>query len=367
MSESIGVIMCAYTDKRWDDVLAAYHSLVRQSVPADEIVLVVDHNPALLARLQRELSAAVVVANSHARGLSGARNTGVAATSSDLVLFLDDDATADEKWIEHMSAPFVDDAVVGVGGWAVPAWDAPGRPGWFPESFLWVVGSSYEGQPTTPTEIRNPLGCAMAFRRTALKSTNGFSDGIGRVGTHPLGCEETELSVRITRAVEGSRIVGEPAAVVTHRVTQARMTSRYFLRRCYWEGVSKAVVSSLVGAGAALSSEKVYTTRVLPRAFLRGLGGLFRGDLDGPRQSTAIAAGLVVTALGYGRGRMSVRSGSVSAKTTLVPALPSGVDVARVPSQRRGDAIAGPVDVGRYAILDNPIPAPSTERQHQDL
>lgn len=311
-SDTIAVVMCAYTDKRWNDVLAAYGSLVAQSVPADEIVVVVDHNPTLLARLQGALPAAKVIANAGTRGLSGARNTGVAASSAELVLFLDDDATPRPDWIEQMTAPFHDDSVVGVGGWAVPAWDEPGRPDWFPESFLWVVGSSYEGQSTTPGDIRNPLGCAMAFRRTALKATQGFSDGIGRVGTHPLGCEETELSVRITRAVDGARIVGQPAAVVSHRVTEARMTGKYFRSRCYWEGVSKAVVTSLVGSHAALSSERTYTTKVLPRAFVRGLAGLFRGDLAGPRQSVAIAAGLVITSIGYGRGLMSVRSGKVS-------------------------------------------------------
>lgn len=326
VSDTIAVVMCAYTDKRWDDVLAAYRSLLDQTMSADEIVVVVDHNPPLLARLAVELPAAQVIANSSTRGLSGARNTGVAASSAELVLFLDDDATPRADWIQQMTAPFDDESVVGVGGWAVPAWDEPGRPAWFPETFLWVVGSSYEGQSRQPGDIRNPLGCAMAFRRTALKATEGFSDGIGRVGTHPLGCEETELSVRITRAIDGARIVGQPSAVVRHRVTEGRMTGRYFIRRCYWEGVSKAVVTSLVGAQAALSSERTYTTKVLPQAFSRGLAGLVRGDLSGPRQSVAIAAGLLATTVGYGRGRMSVRSGNVA--TPLLD---------HVPVQRQGD------------------------------
>ncbi len=325
VSDTIAVVMCAYTEKRWEDCLSAYRSLVAQSRRANEIVIVVDHNPALLARMRAELPAARVIANTNTRGLSGARNTGVAASSADLVLFLDDDATPRPNWIEQMTAPFADDTVVGVGGWAVPAWDEPGRPHWFPESFLWVVGSSYEGQSRKPGDIRNPLGCAMAFRRTALTATEGFSDGIGRVGTHPLGCEETELSVRITRAIDGARIVGQPSAVVSHRVTEGRMTGRYFVRRCYWEGVSKAVVTSLVGSQAALSSEKAYTTKVLPRAFSRGLLGLVSGNLAGPRQSVAIVAGLLATSLGYGRGRLGVRSGQVS-----TPVLD------HVPAQRRG-------------------------------
>lgn len=312
LSPSVAVIVCAYTEKRWDDVLAAYRSLTAQSLPADEIVLVIDHNDALLDRLKTALPQARVIPNVNAQGLSGARNTGVAATTADVVLFLDDDATAGPDWIQHMTSPFDDDTVTGVGGWAVPTWDAPGRPSWFPEAFLWVVGSSYEGQSREVGTIRNPLGCAMAFRRTALAATAGFSDGIGRVGTHPLGCEETELSIRLGRSNPGSRIVGQPHAVVTHRVTQGRLTLKYFLSRCYWEGVSKAVVASLVGAGAALASERTYTTRVLPRAFFRGFGQALGGDLSGVARSMAIVAGLAVTAAGYLRGRRSVRTATVT-------------------------------------------------------
>ena len=303
VTSTVAVVVCAYTEKRWDDVLSAYHSLIAQTVPADEIVLVIDHNPALSARLAAALPDATVVGNAHAQGLSGARNTGISVTTADLVLFLDDDAAADPQWIEQLTAAFVDPAVVGTGGWAVPRWDSPGRPSWFPDSFLWVVGSSYEGQSRTSGPIRNPLGCAMAFRRSALDSTAGFSDGVGRVGTHPLGCEETELSIRIARANPGTTLVGAPQAVVSHRVTAPRMTVRYFLSRCYWEGVSKAVVAAHVGAGAALASERTYTTKVLPRAFFRGLGDGLRGRWSGPLQSLAIATGLVVTTSGYLRGR----------------------------------------------------------------
>ena len=308
MSLTVAVVLCAYTDKRWEDILDAHRSLVDQTIAPDEIVFVVDHNEALLTRLQAALPAVTVLANSNKRGLSGARNTGVGATTADVVLFLDDDATADPTWVEQMIAPFDDEAVVGVGGWALPRWDEPGRPAWFPETFLWVVGCSYQGQSTSVGDIRNPLGCSMAFRRTALEATAGFSDGIGRVGTHPLGCEETELSIRIARALPGSVIKGAPGAVVSHRVTPNRRTARYFLSRCYWEGVSKAVVASEVGAGAALASEKIYTTKVLPAAFVGGLRDGLRGRWSGPARSVAIGTGLLVTAAGYLRGKRSAVS-----------------------------------------------------------
>lgn len=317
---SVAVVICAYTEKRWEDTLSAHASLIAQSVPVDEIVLVIDHNPDLLARLAAALPHTRIIPNAYARGLSGARNTGIDATDSDVIVFLDDDATAHPEWVRHMITPLGDPSVVGVGGWALPKWDHPGRPTWFPDAFLWVVGCSYEGQSRSAGEIRNPLGCAMAFRRTALVSTQGFSHGIGRVGTKPLGCEETELAIRVAKANPGTRLVGAPEAIVHHRVPVSRLTARYFLSRCYWEGVSKAVVASLVGAEAALASERTYATKVLPRAFLREIGRGLRGQVSSFGTALAVAAGLCVTSAGYVRGRRSVARPATDATYPAVAA-----------------------------------------------
>ncbi|MGD9526703.1 MAG: glycosyltransferase family 2 protein, partial [Pseudonocardia sp.] len=60
---SVSVVICAYTERRWDDVLAAIESVRIQRLPAHEIILVVDHNPTLFARLRAELPDVLVVEN----------------------------------------------------------------------------------------------------------------------------------------------------------------------------------------------------------------------------------------------------------------------------------------------------------------
>ena len=299
---TVAVVICAYTEKRWDDVLAAYHSVLEQSVVPDEVIVVVDHNPDLLARLIPACPKAVVLANSASNGLSGARNTGIEAAESDLILFLDDDAYAAAGWVEQMTAPFTDPKVQGVAGWADPNWDGQGQPGWFPEPFLWVVGCSYEGMPTSAVAVRNPLGCAMAFRRPALVELGGFTSGIGRVGTHPVGCEETEFSIRLRQRDPSALIMSAPGAVVHHRVTENRRTLGYFSRRCYWEGVSKALVAKGVGRNDALATERSYVSTVLPRAVVRGVRDAVRGDGAGLLRGAAVVYGLAATSLGYVRG-----------------------------------------------------------------
>ncbi len=324
---SVSVVVCAYTMRRWQDLRDAYESLLSQTRAPQEIVVVIDHNPELLDRARDELTSAQVLPNHGVQGLSDARNTGVSACSADVVLFLDDDAVAAADWVEQLSAPFSDPQVVGVGGWADPGWDEPGRPPWFPDTFLWVVGCSYEGLPREIAEIRNPIGCAMGFRRSALLAVGGFSSAVGRVGTLPVGCEETELSIRIRQTRPGARILQVPAAVVQHRVTADRRQLRYFLRRCYFEGLSKAAVSARVGRRDSLSSESSYASRVLPRAVAQALGDLRQGDRWGLARASAIVIGLAVTVAGYLVGRSRTRGAAEAVVDADRPPLPSYVPV----------------------------------------
>lgn len=79
---AFSVVVCVYTEERWDDILEAVASVGSQSLPAEETLVVVDHNPALLSRLADEYRGSPgvrVLANAGPRGLSAGRNTGVAA------------------------------------------------------------------------------------------------------------------------------------------------------------------------------------------------------------------------------------------------------------------------------------------------
>jgi len=295
---SFAVVICAYTGQRWDQICEAVASVRAQTLVARQVVVVVDHNPALLAAATKAFTDATVVANSGQPGLSAARNTGIGVAEADVVAFLDDDAVAEPDWLRQLSVGYEREEVLGVGGTVDPWWPVDG-PGWFPAEYHWVVGCSYLGLPVTDGPVRNFIGANMSFRRSVFDAAGGFRCDIGRVGARPLGCEETEFCIRARRVLPGAVFQYRPAARVRHRVGPERCTWSYFRSRCYAEGLSKAVVARAAGRSPALAAERAYVTATLPRGVARAARDALAGDLVACARALAIVAGLLTTSAGY--------------------------------------------------------------------
>ncbi len=301
---TVSVVISAFTDRRWDDVLQAVASVQAQTVAPVDTILVVDHNDDLLRRLADALPGVTVVANEEVRGLSGARNTGVRLARGEVVAFLDDDAVAERDWIAQLAGAYSDPGVHGAGGWIEPLW-TEGRHDFFPDEFNWVVGCSYTGLPTERAAVRNLIGANMSFRRDTILAIGGFRTGAGRVGTRPFGHEDTEFCIRLRQRIPGAQVVLEPSAGIRHKVPPARADLSYFVQRCYIEGLSKAELTDVVGSEDGLESERAYTLRVLPRGVGRGLrDAVVRRDLGAARRAGAIVLGLACAAGGYSVGRI---------------------------------------------------------------
>ncbi len=293
------VVVCAFASRRLDQTVDCVRSILSQDPPPGQIVVVVDHNESLQEELRARLPDDVeIMANEQARGLSSARNTAIARGRGDYIVFIDDDAAAHEQWLERLLAPFDDPAVVGAGGHALPLWEVP-QPGWLPPEFLWVVGCSYSGLPESGP-VRNPLGCNMAFRTELFQRVGMFNPAIGRLGSLPLGCEETEFCVRAIREIPDGRIVLVGGAEIDHHVPAARGRPSYLLQRCYFEGISKALVRRL-GDARSLGTERTYLRRALPARLRASARHAARGDgvSDALGQFGAVIGGVAAAAVGY--------------------------------------------------------------------
>jgi glucosyl-dolichyl phosphate glucuronosyltransferase len=298
----VSVVVCVYTANRLSLIRKALDSVACQTTSPFQVIVVADHNPALYDRLAAEYPQLEVISNTFDKGLSGARNTGVEHAVADVIVFLDDDAWAEPQWLERLLACYDDETVLGVGGLVLADWSSVGMPAWLPEEFLWVVGCSYRGLPEIRADVRNPLGANMSFRRSAFNQAGLFDSSVGRTITssRPLGCEETEFSIRLRRLSPSARIVYEPQAVVHHHVDQARATWGYFLGRCRAEGCSKARVSRLSGPSAALSSERSYIAHTIARAVCCEVTGMLRrGRRDSMMRLVALSLGTLSATVGY--------------------------------------------------------------------
>jgi hypothetical protein len=137
----------------------------------------------------------------------------------------------------------------------------------------------------------------------ALK-VGGFNAKMGRQGANTRGCEETELAIRLTAVQPGLAVMYVPDAVVDHHVTPERLRLSYFVRRCWYEGQSKADVVRLAGSSSGLERERRHAALVIPVALVRDLRRLAGGDGTALARMTMNVAGLASTAGGYLTGRM---------------------------------------------------------------
>ena len=81
--------------ERIGDIHAAVSSVLKQTLPAHEIIVAVDHNDELCRALREQLPPSVaVVPNDGVRGISDNRNVGMRAATGDVIVYIDDDAVA---------------------------------------------------------------------------------------------------------------------------------------------------------------------------------------------------------------------------------------------------------------------------------
>ena len=295
---TISVVICAYDEKRWPDLKQAVSSVFSQTTQPSETIVVIDHNPALLAMAERELEGVTILDNHGDRGAAASRNVGAEHAHGEVLAFLDDDAFADPDWTEQIARAHTEQPILGIAGRLEPQWES-GRPRWFPEEFQWVVGCSYRGLPERVAPVRNVISANMSVDRELFIEAGGFRKGFGKVGTRSEP-EDTELCIRLGALHPARPWLYWPAAKAGHRVPPSRASFAYFVRRCRLEGIGKASLQGHVDGPDGLTSEREYVVKVLPSGVAANLAAaVVRRDLGRLLQAGALLIGLAVTVLGF--------------------------------------------------------------------
>jgi len=303
------VLVCCYTFDRFADTVAAVRSVFDQTLPAQEVLVVVDHNPPLAEELGKALPGAVdFCLNEGQRGTSATRNAGVARASGEVVAFLDDDAVAERDWLENLLGRFRNPNAMVVGGSSVPEWEQGAAPPWFPREYEFIFGCTghidlvlgEDGQ------VRNATGSNMAVRREVFEQLGGWTTELGR-GSVKTGGEEAELCLRIRSAMPEALILYEPSALVHHKVPRQRSTLRYVFTYAYHEGTVRALLEKRLAHYTArpLAGERAYLRGLLLEAIPARLRRIYRPQAIA--QLLVILANTTLVALGYARGRLAHR------------------------------------------------------------
>jgi hypothetical protein len=94
-------------------------------------------------------------------------------------------------------------------------------------------------------------------------------------------------------------VVRDTTAWVDHLVPQERQRFAHFVRRCFIEGRSKAILSRMSGPRTALSSEARHATLTLPRSWVSTLSPPWTHPWSSVRTAAASISGLVATGSGF--------------------------------------------------------------------
>ena len=196
----VSVVICAYNAEA--TMAACLDSLRALRYPATEVVVVDDGSTDRTGAIADRYEGFHVIHQEN-KGLSAARNVGMAASTGEIVAYTDSDCVVDPDWLHYLVATFLSSGLPAVGGPNLPP----------PEDSF--VASCVAASPGGPLEVllddeeaEHIPGCNMAFRREALEEIGGFDPVYRAAG------DDVDVCWRLQKL--GYRIGWSPAAMVWH-------------------------------------------------------------------------------------------------------------------------------------------------------
>lgn len=260
-----------------------FRSLLRQDYPADRFELIVVDNgssddtaPRLQDLAERSSSThRVMLVREDRLGLVFARHTGAALATGDILLFGDDDAEFDERWISAVAETFSSYPEAGAVGTKIAIrWDR--EPEQWVRRFESLLGALDYGDRIVVRRGQYINGGSFAIRKDVLRKVRGFNPG--QKGAYIVGDSETGLCRKLHRA--DIPVAWTPGATMWHlqRVDE-NGTMADLRRRSRNNGIADAYHATFGSPRGILSSGTDLLKRLV-RLARQGISALASRDGD---------------------------------------------------------------------------------------
>jgi glycosyltransferase involved in cell wall biosynthesis len=180
-------------------------------------------------------------------GASSARNIGALKARGDILAFIDDDAIAQENWVNAYIKAFCNsENVPGIaGGKVMPKWEGE-RPEWLPEEQEYLLGIYDKGDEMMEFPGQDlPFMANVALLRERFLEVGGIEEKIGFDASKKSISSGADSLLALRVKEQGGNIVYVPDAAIYHRIVGAKLKVRYFLKRYYYEGKSLVTMLNL--------------------------------------------------------------------------------------------------------------------------
>jgi len=285
----VSVVVCTFNGSA--TIRETLDALSHLDYPEYEVIVVDDGSTDATAAIAAEYPVRLICTEN--RGLSAARNTGLAAATGEVVAYIDDDAYPDPHWLRYLVRTLLDGGHAGAGG---PNLSPPGG-GLIAECVAHAPGAPSHVLLTDAVAEHVP-GCNMAFLRERLEAVGGFDPQFRVAG------DDVDVCWRVQE--RGWTLGYSPAAVVWHH---RRRTLRAYWRQQRGYGAAEALLAAkwpakYNAAGDVTWAGRLYGQRGVTLArrgrIYHGVWGTapFQSIYDGPQVGHGVLMGLIAGVAG---------------------------------------------------------------------
>jgi O-antigen biosynthesis protein len=220
----VSVVIANYNGERTLDL--CLKSLQSLNYPHYEVILVDDGSTDRSRAIAGNYPYIRLVEHPANKGLSVARNTGIAAATGQIVAFTDSDCRADEDWLYYLIGDLLQSKFAGIGGHNL----LPQDDSWIAVSVMASPGGPAHVMLTDRLAEHIP-GCNMAFYKWALEDIGGFDPIFRKAG------DDVDVCWRLQQ--QGYQIGFSPGGFVWH---YRRSTVKDYLKQQRGYGEAEALL-----------------------------------------------------------------------------------------------------------------------------